>query len=142
MSGRSPPLYCTLIILITLHSHQSYPNIPTVVHSYEDSTNIDYSIIEPYKNRGLGKQKNVGGEKTHQYTVQYHQLNCPARISHKHRIHGKLGLQLRLKKNQNAPRPSEFVTVWVTRTHRYWDCHLVEGVWYIYDWDTRSSILP
>ena len=32
--------------------------------------------------------------------------------------------------------------VWVTRTHRYWDCHLVEGVLYIYDWDTRSSILP
>ena len=21
------------------------------------------------------------------------------------------------------------------------DCHLVEGVWYIHDWDTRSSIL-
>ena len=26
MSGRSPPLYCTLIS-ITMHSHQSYPNI-------------------------------------------------------------------------------------------------------------------
>ena len=21
------------------------------------------------------------------------------------------------------------------------DCHLVEGIWYIYDWDTGSSIL-
>ena len=31
--------------------------------------------------------------------------------------------------------------VWVTRAHRYRDCHLVEEVWYIYDWDTRSSIL-
>ena len=30
MSGRSPPLYCTLI-LITMRSHQSYPNITTVV---------------------------------------------------------------------------------------------------------------
>ena len=50
-------IYCTLI-LITMHSHQSYPNIliTTVVHSYENSTNIDNSTIEPYKNRGLGKQ--------------------------------------------------------------------------------------
>ena len=39
MSGRSPPLYCTLI-LITLHSHQSYPNITTVIHSYEYSPTI------------------------------------------------------------------------------------------------------
>ena len=31
--------------------------------------------------------------------------------------------------------------VWRTRTSRCLDCHLVEGVWYIYDWDTRSSIL-
>ena len=59
MSEKSPPLNCTLI-LITMHSHQSYPNIPTVVHSYEDSTNVDNSTIEPYKNRGLGSQKNVG----------------------------------------------------------------------------------
>ena len=36
MSGRSPPLYCTLI-LITMHSHQSYPNnLTTVIHSYEN----------------------------------------------------------------------------------------------------------
>ena len=46
---------CTLI-LITRHSHQSSPNITTVVHSYEDNTNVDNSTIEPYKNRGLGKQ--------------------------------------------------------------------------------------
>ena len=39
MSGRSPPLYCTLV-LITMHSHQSYPNITTVIHSYEYSTTV------------------------------------------------------------------------------------------------------
>ena len=26
-------------------------------------------------------------------------------------------------------------------TSRYLDCHLVEGVWYMYDWDTKSSML-
>ena len=30
--------------------------------------------------------------------------------------------------------------VWGTR-FSILDCHLVEGVWYIYDWDTGSSIL-
>ena len=59
MSGRSSPFYCTLILII-MHSYQSLPNIPTVVHSYEDSTNVDKSTIEPYKNRDLGRQKNVG----------------------------------------------------------------------------------
>ena len=39
MSGRSPPLYCTLI-LITMHSHQSYPNITKIIHSYEYSTTV------------------------------------------------------------------------------------------------------
>ena len=29
---------------------------------------------------------------------------------------------------------------WVTRFTML-DCHLVEGVWHIYDWDTGSSIL-
>ena len=67
------------------------------------------STIEPYKNRGLGKQKNVGGKKRNT-SILYNILNCHARVSHKHRIHGKLGLQLCLKKNQSAPRPSEFVT--------------------------------
>ena len=28
----------------------------TVIHSYEDSTNVDNSTIEPYRNWGLGKQ--------------------------------------------------------------------------------------
>ena len=54
MSGRSPPLYCTLI-LITMRSHQSYHNITTVKHSYEYSTTVDNSTIETYRNRGLGK---------------------------------------------------------------------------------------
>ena len=26
--------------------------------------------------------------------------------------------------------------VWVTQAYRCLDCHLVEEVWYIYDWDT------
>ena len=42
MSGRSPPLYCTLI-LITMRSHQSYHNITTVIHSYEYSTTVCFS---------------------------------------------------------------------------------------------------
>ena len=47
-----------------MHSYQSQPNIPTVVYSYEDITNVDTSTIEPYKNRGLGNQKNVGVYRT------------------------------------------------------------------------------
>ena len=93
MSGRSPTLYCTLIF-ITMHSHQSQPDIPSVVHSYEDSTNVYNSTIEPYKNSGLGKQKNVGGGKS--TSILYNIIDCHARASHKHRIHGELGLQLSL----------------------------------------------
>ena len=56
MSGTSPPLYCTLI-LITMHSHQSYLNITTVTYSYEYSTTVDTndSTLTTYRNRGLGK---------------------------------------------------------------------------------------
>ena len=55
ISGKSPPLYCTLIF-ITMHSHQSYPNITTVIHSYEYySPTVDNSTIETYRNRGLVK---------------------------------------------------------------------------------------
>ena len=45
------------ILLITMHSHQSYPNIITaVIHSYEYSTTVNNSTIETtYRNRGLGK---------------------------------------------------------------------------------------
>ena len=69
---------------------------------------LDISIIELYKNRGLGKQKNIRGKKKNTSSIiLYNVINCHARVSHKHRIHGKLGLQLCLKKNQNAPRPSE-----------------------------------
>ena len=54
MSGRSPPLYCTLIILITMHSHQSYPNITTaVINSYEYRV-VLLSIIVPSRHRGIG----------------------------------------------------------------------------------------
>ena len=54
----------TVILYTYINRHAQLPvitqHIPTVVHSYEDSTNVDNSTIEPYKNRGLGKQKNVG----------------------------------------------------------------------------------
>ena len=53
------------VILYTYISHHAQlpvitQHIPTVVHSYEDSTNVDNSTIEPYKNGGLVNQKNVG----------------------------------------------------------------------------------
>ena len=54
MSGRSSPLYY-ILILITMHSHQSYFNITTVIHGYEYSTTIDTSTIKTYRNSGLGK---------------------------------------------------------------------------------------
>ena len=48
------------VILYTYINHHAQPpikpNLTTVVHSYEDSTNVDNRTIEPYKNRGLGKQ--------------------------------------------------------------------------------------
>ena len=54
--GEKPTVILYTLILITMHSNQSLPNTTTVVHSYEDSTNIDNSTIEPYKKKGLGKQ--------------------------------------------------------------------------------------
>ena len=80
MSGRSPPLYCTLI-LITMHSHQSYPNITTVIHSYEYSTTVDNSTIETYRNRGLSKIVKC----ILVYCII--SLNCHARVLYKHRIY-------------------------------------------------------
>ena len=49
------PTVILYTILITMHSHQSYPNITTVIHSYEYSPTIDISTIKAYTNRGLGK---------------------------------------------------------------------------------------
>ena len=61
MSGRSPPLYCTLI-LITMRSHQSDHNITTVVihtSSYEYSTTVNNSAIETsYRNIGAWVNSN------------------------------------------------------------------------------------
>ena len=49
MSGRCLPLYqvlCTLI-LITMHSHQSYPNITTaVIHSYEYVVVVVFTLTD------------------------------------------------------------------------------------------------
>ena len=50
----------TVILYTYINRHANPPIIThittVVVHSYEDSTNVDNSTIEPYKNRGLGKQ--------------------------------------------------------------------------------------
>ena len=53
------------------------------------------SIIVPSNHTriGLGKQYNVGEKYT---SILYNIINRHARISHKHRRHGKLGLQLSL----------------------------------------------
>ena len=56
-------------------------------------------------------RKMQGGGKNTINSILYNIINCHAQVSHKHRIHGKLGLQLCLKKIQNARRPSEFVTL-------------------------------
>ena len=106
MSGRSPPFYCTLI-LSTMHSHQSHPNITTVViHSYEYSM----SIKVPSRHTGIGAWDN-----SKMYILVYCIIslivmqgyfkkktqNAPRPSEHppvvggkKHRIHGKLGIQL------------------------------------------------
>ena len=55
------------VILYTYINHHAQPPIiiqdnhsnTYQVRSYEDSTNIDNSTIELYRNRGLGKQQNV-----------------------------------------------------------------------------------
>ena len=50
------------------------------------------SIIVPSSHTGIGVWVN-----SKMYTNILHNItNCHARISHKHRIHGKLGLQLTL----------------------------------------------
>ena len=46
-------LYCTLM-LITMHSHQSYPNITTVIHSYEVTSIVLLSIIVPSRHTRIG----------------------------------------------------------------------------------------
>ena len=57
----------TVILYTYINHHHAQPPVITqhtaavVVHGYEDSTNVDNSTIDPYKNRGLDKQKNVGG---------------------------------------------------------------------------------
>ena len=104
MSGRSPPLYCTLI-LITMHSHQSYPNITTVVilrrsryiqiflyiHSYEYSTTVDNSTIETYRNgAGVNSKMYTNTDPysaicdDHTYILHtyilYNIINCHARV--------------------------------------------------------------
>ena len=80
MSGRSPPLYCTLI-LITMHSHESYPNITTVTYGYEYSTTVDNSTIETYRNiieAWVNSKMYI--------STLYNIINCHARVFYeKHR---------------------------------------------------------
>ena len=73
MSGRSPPLYCTLI-LISMHSHQSYPNITTVIHSYESIVLL--SIIVPSRHTGIGLWVNG---KLYTISILYNIIKCHAR---------------------------------------------------------------
>ena len=74
MSGRIPPLYCTLI-LITMHSHQSYPSITTVIHSHEYSPTVD-NIIVPSRHTRMGAWVN-----SKMYTsILYNFINCHARV--------------------------------------------------------------
>ena len=54
------------------------------------------SIIVPSSHTRIGawvNSKNVGEKST---SILYIIINCHARILHKHKIHGKLGLQLSL----------------------------------------------
>ena len=89
MSGRSPPLYCTLI-LITMRSHQSYHNITTVIHSYEYSI-VLLSIIVPSRHTGIGAWVN---SKLYTTSILYNLILMQGYLLYKHRIHRKLGLQL------------------------------------------------
>ena len=89
MSGRSPPLYCTLI-LITMRSHQSYHNITTVIHSYEYSL-VLLSIIVPSRHTGIGAWVN---SKLYTTSILYNLILMQGYLLYKHRIHRKLGLQL------------------------------------------------
>ena len=54
----------TVILYTYINHHAQLPVITQhtdlQVHSYEDSSNVNTSTIGPYKNRGLGNQKNVG----------------------------------------------------------------------------------
>ena len=51
------------------------------------------SIIVPSSHTGIGAWVN---SKMYTTSVLYNIINCHARVSHKHGIHGKLGLQLSL----------------------------------------------
>ena len=53
------------------------------------------SIIVPSRHTGKGAWIN-STMYTSIYQVLYNIINCHARVSHKHKIHGKLGLQLSL----------------------------------------------
>ena len=45
--GEKLTILCCTLILITMQRHQSRPNTTTVVHSYEDSTNVDATAVVP-----------------------------------------------------------------------------------------------
>ena len=60
-------------------------------------------IIVPSSHTGIGAWVN---SKMYTNSILYNIINWHAWVSRKHRIHGKLGLQLSLKKNQSTPRPS------------------------------------
>ena len=101
--GKKP----TVILYTYINHHAQLPVITqhtdcNVVHSYEDSTIMSITVLSNHTRipgRGLGNQKKCRG-------ILYNIINCHARVSHKHRIQGKPGLQLLcLQKNQNVRRP-------------------------------------
>ena len=53
------------------------------------------SVIVPSSHTGIGTWVN-SKMYTIVYLVLYNIINCHARVSHKHRVHRKLGLQLSL----------------------------------------------
>ena len=80
-----------------MHSHQSYPNITTVIGAFRFffkyirvvTSIVLLSIIVPSRHTGIGAWVN-----SKMYTsILYNIINCHARVFY--------------RKNQNAPRPSE-----------------------------------
>ena len=78
------------VILYTYINHHAEPPIITIV--------LIMSIIVPSNHTRIGAWVNskMSGRNPLFNSILYNSINRHARISHKHRRHGKLGLQLSL----------------------------------------------